>query len=82
MWAQALLTSSNSILFPHQDPPIHNRLFHSLAFGYAGEYSWVVHALALFSFAPMSFDTTSVFIALHFELDGYFPLFFKDYELD
>jgi hypothetical protein len=30
----------------------------------------------------MSFDTTVIFAALHFVLNGYFPLFLEDYELN
>jgi hypothetical protein len=36
--------------------------------------------LAPFSPAPISFDTTSVFTTLHPKLDGYFPLFLKNYK--
>jgi len=57
-------------------------LFCSLAFGHAGEYFWVTHALAPFSLAPMSFDTTPALTALHLESYNYFPLFFEDYKPD
>jgi hypothetical protein len=36
--------------------------------------------LAPFFPTPTSFDTTSTFITLHLELDGYFLLFFEDYK--
>jgi hypothetical protein len=35
-----------------------------------------------FSLAPTSSNTILVLNAQHLKLDGYFPLFFKDYELD
>jgi hypothetical protein len=38
--------------------------------------------LAPFSFAPMSSNTTSTFITLHLELDGYFLFFLKNNKLN
>jgi hypothetical protein len=78
--AQALLTSLNSIPFPQHDLPTHKCFLFSLAFDYAGEYFWAVRVLAPFFFACMSFDTTSIFITLHPESNGYYSFFFKDYE--
>jgi len=46
------------------------------------EYSWVVYALAPFSPAPTSFDTTLILTALHPKYNVYFSFFLKDYELD
>jgi hypothetical protein len=77
---QALLANSNSILFAQHDPPTHKCLFRNLAFGHVKEYSRVVCALAPFSPAPTSFDTTSAFTTLHPKSNGYFPLFLEDYE--
>jgi hypothetical protein len=57
-------------------------LFHSLALGRVGEYFWAICALAPFSLASMSSNTTPTFIALHPKLDGYFPFFLEDYKLD
>ncbi len=82
MQAQVLLASSNSIPFPQHDPLIHKRLFYSLTFGHVREYFRVVRVLASFSPTPTSSNTTLVNTALHFKLDGYFPLFLEDYKLD
>jgi hypothetical protein len=76
--AQALTT----IFFFQHDLPIHKCLLCNLAFGCACEYFRVVHALAPFFLAPMSFDTTLDLITLHLKLDGYFSLCLEDYELD
>jgi hypothetical protein len=46
------------------------------------EYFQVARVLAPFILAPMSFDTTSIFTTLQFELNGYFPLFLEDYKPD
>jgi len=80
--AQVLLTNSSSTPFPQHDPLTHECLFHNLALGRAREYSWAAHILAPFSLTPTSFDTILALIALHLESNGYFPFFFKDYELD
>ncbi len=80
MQVKVLLTNSNSIIFPQHDPPTHKRLFHSLTLGRAREYSQTIYVLAPFSLAPMSFNTTSTLTTLHFESNGYFPLFLEDYE--
>jgi len=80
--AQILVVSSNSMPFPQHDPPTYKCLIHNIVIGCVREYFRATHTLAPFSFAPTSFNTTLVFIALHHELDGYFLLFLKDYELD
>jgi len=80
--AQALVTSSNSVPFPQQDPPTHKQNFCSLFFGCAREYSRATHALAPFSLTPTYFNTTLSLIALHLNSNGYFPFFLKDYKLD
>ncbi len=82
MGAQVLLASLNSIHFPQHDFQIHKHLFHTLTFGCAREYFWVVRILAPFSPTPMSSNTTSVFTTLHLKSNGYFLLFLEDYELD
>jgi hypothetical protein len=76
------VASLNSVPIPQHDPPTHKRLFCSLVFGRVGEYFKVNCALAPFSHAPTSFDTTTTFITQPFESNGYFPFFFKDYEPD
>jgi hypothetical protein len=53
-----------------------------LTFGHAREYSQVTRVLAPFSPTPTSSNTTSTFITLQLESNGYFPLFLKDYKLD
>jgi hypothetical protein len=55
-------------------------LFHSVTFGRAREYFRATHALAPFSPARTSFNTTLALTTLHPESNGYFPLFLKDYE--
>ncbi len=60
----------------------HKHFFHNLVFGHAREYFRATWALGPFSLAPTSSDTTSVFTALHLELNNYFLFFLKDYELD
>jgi hypothetical protein len=80
--AQALLANSNTIPFLQHDPPTHKHMLRNLTLGRVEEYSQAVHALAPFSLAPTSSDTTSFFIALHPESDGYFPLFLENYEQD
>jgi hypothetical protein len=80
--AQALSTSSSSIPFPQHDPPTHKRLFCNVTFGLIREYFQVVCILAPFSPTPKSFDTTSTFTTLHPKLNGYFPLFLKNYKPD
>jgi hypothetical protein len=82
LWAQVLATSLSSMPFPQHDPPIHKCFLHSLIIRRAKQYSWATHILAPFSLTPTSFDTTSTFIALHFNLDGYPPLFLEDYKLN
>jgi hypothetical protein len=57
-------------------------LIYNLVLGCAWKYSWTTCVLAPFSLALTSFDTTSIFITLHPKLEGFFPLFLKDYELD
>jgi hypothetical protein len=39
-------------------------------------------ALTPFFLAFTSFDTTSILAILHHELDGFFPVFLEDYELN
>jgi hypothetical protein len=77
-----LLTNSSSILFPQHDLPTHKHLSRNLAFNRAGEYFRAARALAPFSPALMSSHTTLAFTTLHPKLNGYFPIFFKNYELD
>jgi len=74
--------SLSSIPLPQHGPLTHKHLFYSLTLGCAREYSWVDYVLAPFFFAPTSFDTISIFTALHLEANGYFPLFLEYYELD
>jgi len=76
------VSSLNLVPLPQHDPPAHKSLFYNLFFGCVGEYFRVNHALAPFSHTPTSFDTTPTFTAQHLELNGNFPLFFKDYKLD
>jgi hypothetical protein len=78
--AQTLSASSNSIPFPQHDLPIHKRLFYSLAFGRAKEYSRAARTLAPFSLIYTSSDTTSTLSTLHLESNGYFPLFLENYD--
>jgi hypothetical protein len=66
--------------FPQHYPPTHKCLFRNLVLGRAWEYSKTTHALAPFSPTPTSFDTTLTLTALHFNLDGNFSFFLKDYE--
>jgi len=80
--AQALVASSNLVSFPQHNPLIHIHLFRNLLFRCTWEYVKVTHALEPFSPTPMSFDTTLALIALHLNLDGYFPLFLKYYKLN
>jgi hypothetical protein len=54
----------------------------SFALGHVRKYFQTSCVLAPFFLAPMSSHTTSTFIALHLELDRYFPLFFEDYKLN
>jgi hypothetical protein len=68
--------------FSQHDPPTHECLLHSLVLGCVGEYFRATHALAPFSPAPISSNTTLIFTALHLDLDGYFLFFLKDYEPD
>jgi len=75
-----LATNSKSVPFPQHDTPTHKHLISSLVFGHVGEYSRATCTLAPFSPAPMSSNTTSAFIALHPESNGYFSLFLEDYE--
>jgi hypothetical protein len=82
LWARVLSASSSSILFPQRDLLIHKHLFHNLTLGCAEEYSQATCALAPFFLTPMSSNTTSIVITLHPKLDGYFPVFFKNYELN
>jgi hypothetical protein len=63
------------------DPPAHKCLFRSLVFGCVKEYFRTTHTLAPFSPTPTSSNTTSTFITLHPNSNGYL-LFLKDYELD
>jgi hypothetical protein len=79
---QALVANSNLVPFPQHNPLVHKRFLHSLVLGHVGEYFKVTRALAPFFNAPMSFDTTLVFITLHPESNGYFLLFLEDYELN
>jgi hypothetical protein len=73
--AQGLATSSSSIPFSQHDPPTHKHLLHNFAFRHVGEYFQATRALAPFSSSSTSFNTTSTFITLHPEADGYFVFF-------
>jgi hypothetical protein len=77
--AQALLASSSFIPFPQYAFLIHKRLLHSLALGYAREYSQVTRIQAPFFLTSTSFDTTLTLTTLHPKLDGYFLTFLEDY---
>jgi hypothetical protein len=76
------MASSSLMPLPQYDPPTHKCLLCSLVFGRIGEYFKATHTLAPFSPAPTSFNTILVLIALHPNLDGYFPFFLKNYKLD
>jgi hypothetical protein len=76
------VASSNLLLLPQHDPPTHKCLFHNLVLRCVGEYFRATHALAPFSPAPISSNTTSALTALHLDSDGYFLFFLKDYELN
>ncbi len=82
MQAQALLTSSSSIPFPQHDLLTHKNLFYSLTLGHAREYSQATCALAPFSPALTSSDTTSTLTTLHPKANGYFPFFLENYKLN
>jgi hypothetical protein len=66
--------------FPQHDPLVHKHLFHSLIFGHARKYFKATRALAPFSPAPTSFDTTLALTALHPNSNGYFSPFLEKYE--
>ncbi len=66
---------------PQHDPLVHKCPFCSLVIGCAREYSKATYVLTTFSSTPMSFDTTSAFIALHPQPNGYF-LFLEGHELE
>jgi hypothetical protein len=70
------------MLLPQHDPPAHKHLLCNLVLGHAGEYFRANRALAPFSHALTSFDTTPTLTTLHFKSNGYISHFFKDYELD
>jgi hypothetical protein len=74
------MASLSSMPFPQHDPLAHKRLFHSLIFGHAWEYFRTTHALAPFSLAPTSFDTTLALTTLHPDSNGYFSPFLEEYE--
>ncbi len=76
------MTSLSLVLLLEHDPLVHKHLFCSIVFERVGEYSKTTHTLAPFSSTPTSFETTLAFVALHFNLDGYFLFFLEDYELD
>jgi hypothetical protein len=78
LWAQVLSANSNSILFTQHDLPTHKCLLHSLTLGHATKYFQAICVWAPFSPSPTSANTTSTFITLHPELNGYFPIFFKN----
>jgi len=76
------VASQAQCIFPNIILQFKNIFFHILVFEHVREYFQVIDILAPFSFAPTSSNTSSTFTALHFELDGYFSLFQKDYKLD
>jgi hypothetical protein len=80
LWAQALSASSSSIPFPQHDPLTHKRLLYNLTLGRAGEYFLPTCVLAPFFPTPISSNTTLAFTTLHPESNGYFSLFFENYE--
>ncbi len=82
MWAQTLAIDFSSMLLPHHDSQGHKCLHCSLILGCVGEYFQATRTFSPFTLAPMSFDTTLVLTTLHPKLNGYFPLFLKDYELN
>jgi hypothetical protein len=77
-----LSTNSSSIPFPQHDPLTLKQLLLSLIFGCVKQYFQTTCISAPFSFAPTSSYTTSALIALHHELNGYFPLFLENYKPD
>ncbi len=77
MQTEALLTNSSFILFPQHDPSTHKHLFHNLALGCVGKYSWVARILAPFFPTPTSSDTNSFLIALHPKSNRYFSFFWS-----
>jgi hypothetical protein len=68
--------------FPQYDLLAQKCFFHNLVIGYAKEYSQATHVLASFSFTPTFSNTTLTLTTLHFKLNGYFPFFLQNYELD
>jgi hypothetical protein len=79
---QALVASSSLMPLTQHDPLVHKRFFRNLVLRHFEEYFRVAHVLAPFSFTTTSFNTTLIFTALHFELDGYFLLFLENYKPD
>jgi len=80
--SQDFATSLSLVSLPQHDPIILKHLPHNLVLEFAGECFQTTHVLAPLSLAPTSFDTTSTFIVLHLESNGYFPLFLENYKLD
>jgi len=74
------MTSPSLVSLPQHDPPTHKRLLYSLVFGRVKGILLSNLCFGTIFPAPMSFNTTLIFTALHLELDGYFPLFIKNYE--
>jgi len=70
------------MLLPQHNHLAHERLLHSLVFGWVGEYFQIVHTLAPLFLGPMFFDTILVLSTLHLQSNGFHLLFLKDYELD
>jgi hypothetical protein len=79
---QVLMASSSLMPLPQHDPLTHKCLLCSLILGRTGEYFRTTCTLEPFSPIPTSFNTISILITLHPNLDGYFPFFLKDYKLD
>jgi hypothetical protein len=78
--AQDLMASLNSMPLLQHDPPTHKHFLCNVVLGRVGESFRTNRALAPFSPTPTSTNTTPSLIALHYESNGYFPLFLKDYK--
>jgi hypothetical protein len=75
------LTTNSSLMFPLQhDLLVHKLIPCNFVFGCVKEYFWTSRTLAPFSHGPTPFETTSTFTTFHLQSDGFFPIFFKDYE--
>jgi hypothetical protein len=57
-------------------------LLRNLTLGHVGKYFRTIRALAPFSVAPTSFDTTLTLITLHLKSNDYFLFFLENYELN